>query len=73
MPFIENAPDVFCWTDTCNVWVIREGTAAILIDLGDASVLAALPRIGVTSVEWVLFTHTTTVSSARASRNSPDT
>ena len=57
MPFTEIAPDVFRWTDTCNVWVIRDGAAAILIDLGDASVLDALPQIGVTSVEWVLFTH----------------
>ena len=57
MPFTEIAPDVFRWTDTCNVWVIRDGAAAILVDLGDSSVLDALPQIGVTSVEWVLFTH----------------
>ena len=57
MPFVQIAPDIFRWTDTCNVWVIRDGTAAILIDLGDASVLDALPQIGVKGVEWVLFTH----------------
>lgn len=51
------APDVFCWSDTCNVWVIRDGTAAILIDLGDGSVLDALPEIGVNQIDWVLFTH----------------
>lgn len=50
-------PDVFRWTDTCNVYVIRDGEAALLIDLGDGSVLEHLPEIGVTRVEWVLFTH----------------
>jgi len=53
----EVAPDIFCWRDTCNVWAIRDGAAAVLIDLGNASVLDALPQIGVESVEWVLFTH----------------
>jgi glyoxylase-like metal-dependent hydrolase (beta-lactamase superfamily II) len=55
--FIQVASNVFCWQDTCNVWVIRDGAAAILIDLGDGSVLDALPEIGVEHVEWVLFTH----------------
>ncbi len=55
--FSNVAANVFCWADTCNVWVIRDGAAAILIDLGDGSVLDALPEIGVEHVEWVLFTH----------------
>jgi glyoxylase-like metal-dependent hydrolase (beta-lactamase superfamily II) len=50
-------PDLFVWTDTCNVYVIRQGDAALLIDLGDGSVLDHLPEIGVRRVEWVLFTH----------------
>lgn len=29
-------PNLFTWTDTCNVHVIRDGDAALLIDLGDA-------------------------------------
>jgi len=49
--------DVFLWSDTCNVYVIRDQDAALLIDLGDASVLDHLPEIGVRRVEWVLFTH----------------
>ena len=28
-------PNLFTWTDTCNVHVIRDGDAALLIDLGD--------------------------------------
>ncbi len=50
-------PDLFVWTDVCNVFVLRDGDAAILIDLGDGSILEHLPEIGVKRVEWVLFTH----------------
>lgn len=50
-------PDLFVWTDTCNVYVLRDGEAAVLIDLGDGSVLERLGEIGVRRVEWVLFTH----------------
>lgn len=57
MPFEQILPDVFQWTDTCNVYVVRDGDAALLIDLGDGSVLDHLPEVGVTRVEWVLFTH----------------
>jgi len=51
------APDLFVWTDTCNVYVLRDGDAALLVDLGDGSVLDHLGDIGVKRVEWVLFTH----------------
>lgn len=49
--------NLFCFTDTCNVYVLRQGDAALLIDFGDGDVLDALPDIGVNRVEWVLFTH----------------
>lgn len=55
--FLEIAPNVFRWADTCNVYVLRDGDAALLIDLGDGSILDRLHEIGVTQVEWVLFTH----------------
>ncbi len=55
--FTELARDVFLWKNTCNVYVLRDGEAALLIDLGDGSVLEALGEIGVRSVEWVLLTH----------------
>jgi glyoxylase-like metal-dependent hydrolase (beta-lactamase superfamily II) len=51
------ARDLFVWTDTCNVYVLRDGDTAVLIDLGDGSVLDRLGEIGVKRVEWVLFTH----------------
>ena len=50
-------PDLFVWNDTCNVYVVRDNDAALLIDLGDGSVLDHLKEIGVKRVEWVLFTH----------------
>ncbi len=50
-------PDLFVWTDTCNVYVVRDRQSALLIDLGDGSVLEHLAEIGVNKVEWVLFTH----------------
>ena len=55
--FREVAPGVFQWTDTCNVYVLRDGDTALLIDLGDGSVLDHLGELGVKRVEWVLFTH----------------
>lgn len=50
-------PDLFVWTDACNVYVVKDGDAALLIDLGDGSVLDHLGEIGVKQVDWVLFTH----------------
>lgn len=49
--------NLFVWSDTCNVYVLRDGDAALLIDLGDGSVLDHLGEIGVRRVEWVLLTH----------------
>lgn len=51
------APNLFVWTDTCNVYVLRNGDAALLIDLGDGTVLDHLGEIGVSRIEWVWFTH----------------
>lgn|GEM_PF-1492956 len=56
-PDPQTFPDLFMWTDTANVYVLRDGDAALLIDLGDGSVLDHLGQIGVKRVEWVLFTH----------------
>lgn len=56
-PDPQGQPDLFVWTDTCNVYVLRDGEAALLIDLGDGSVLDRLGELGVRQVEWVLFTH----------------
>lgn len=55
--FREVQPNLFLWSDACNVYVLKDGAAALLIDLGDGSVLDRLKDIGVSRVEWVLFTH----------------
>src|SRR6185369_12396166 len=49
--------DLFVWKDVCNVYVFRDGENALLVDLGDGSVLDHLSEIGVKKVEWVLLTH----------------
>jgi glyoxylase-like metal-dependent hydrolase (beta-lactamase superfamily II) len=49
--------DLFVWTDTCNVYVLRQGDSALLVDIGDGTVLEHLAEIGVKRVEWVLFTN----------------
>ena len=56
-PLPDILPELFVWTDTCNVYVLRDGDAALLIDLGDGSVLDHLAELGVRQVEWVLLTH----------------
>ena len=55
--FTEIRPGIFRWTDTCNVYVVRDGASAVVIDLGDGSILNALGTIGVKEIDWVLFTH----------------
>ncbi|MFM7059531.1 MAG: MBL fold metallo-hydrolase [Planctomycetota bacterium] len=50
-------PELFQWTDTCNVWLVRDGEACLLVDFGDGSLLPALPDIGVKTIERILLTH----------------
>ena len=54
---VDGQPDLFRWADTCNVYILRDGDAALLIDFGAGDVLDQLPRLGIRRVEWVLFTH----------------
>ncbi|MFO1002039.1 MAG: MBL fold metallo-hydrolase [Planctomycetaceae bacterium] len=55
-PDAEFFPQLFRWTDTCSVYVLRDGDAALLVNLGNGSVLPHLAEMGVTKVEWVMFT-----------------
>jgi glyoxylase-like metal-dependent hydrolase (beta-lactamase superfamily II) len=55
-PALAAWPEILVHRDTCNVYVLRDGDAAILFNLGDGSVLKRLEQSGVKSVEWVLFT-----------------
>lgn len=49
-------PDVFVHRDTCNVFVLRVDDSALLVNLGDGSVLDVLKENGVRNVEQILFT-----------------
>jgi len=40
-----------------NVGIVRDGPKALLIDCGDGSVADALPGLGITAVDRILFTH----------------
>src|SRR5919197_6624036 len=56
-PSVGVAPSVSRFKDTCNVYVLRSGRDAILIDAGSAAVLEHLDELGVDRVTDVLVTH----------------
>ncbi len=43
--------------DTCNIYLIRDGSRAVIIDFGSGKILDYLPQLGVTRVDWILHTH----------------
>ncbi len=47
---------IYRWADVVNVYVLRQGDAAILVNLGDGSVLQHLEKLGIEHLEWVLLT-----------------
>ncbi len=49
--------EVLLWRDVCNVYVIRDGDAAMMIDIGDGSIFEQLGKAGIRRLEWVLVTH----------------
>jgi len=51
------APSLSCFHDTCNVYVLRSGREAVLIDFGAGDVLDHLGELGVDRVTDVLVTH----------------
>ena len=57
MTFAEVAPQVFRHTSTAHSYVWRCGQQAVLINVGDGSVLAELPLLGVTQVLAAVLTH----------------
>jgi glyoxylase-like metal-dependent hydrolase (beta-lactamase superfamily II) len=54
---VEVAPGVGCFRDTCNVYVLRTGGEAVLVDFGSGAVLDRLADFGVDRVTDVLLTH----------------
>jgi glyoxylase-like metal-dependent hydrolase (beta-lactamase superfamily II) len=49
--------NLYSLEDTCNVYLIREGSRGILIDFGSGKILDYLPGLGISKIEWVLHTH----------------
>lgn len=52
----DGATAIYRLQSSCNTYVIKRQDRAILIDVGDASVLERLDEIGVNHVDWVLMT-----------------
>ncbi|MFN0170624.1 MAG: MBL fold metallo-hydrolase [Bryobacteraceae bacterium] len=57
MSFEPISEHLFRLRDTCNVYALIDGDAALLIDGGSGAALEHLAGLGVTHVEWVLHTH----------------
>src|SRR5512143_2649316 len=49
--------NLFLLEDTCNVYLVRDGSHGLLVDFGSGKILDHLPGLGVTQVDWVLHTH----------------
>ena len=54
---IQLLPDLFQFKDTCNVYVLKDGDAAIAIDYGSGDWVKQLGKIGVKRLEHVFLTH----------------
>ncbi len=53
----ELAADLYLWRDSCNVYAIRRGDEALLVDAGTGEVADHLAEIGVRRIAHVLHTH----------------
>jgi glyoxylase-like metal-dependent hydrolase (beta-lactamase superfamily II) len=51
------SPNLYMIGDVCNVYIVRRGDRAIVIDAGLGLVADALVELGIGHVEWVLHTH----------------
>jgi len=56
-PIERISDNLFRLEDTCNVYLIRDGSRGILIDFGSGKILDLLPLLGVSRVDWILHTH----------------
>lgn len=51
------SPNLFLLRDTCNVYVVKDGDRAILIDFGSGHILKLLSQVGITKIDAILHTH----------------
>ncbi len=49
--------NVWAFEDTCNVYVIKDGTSCVLVDFGSGKILDHLAAMGITKVDYILHTH----------------
>ncbi len=49
--------NLFLFEDTCNVYLIRSGDHALLIDFGSGHILDHLADLQIARVDWILHTH----------------
>lgn len=49
--------NLFVLEDTCNVYLIKQGSSGLLIDFGSGAILHHLPALGITTVDGILHTH----------------
>jgi glyoxylase-like metal-dependent hydrolase (beta-lactamase superfamily II) len=54
---LEVSPGVLRFRDTCNVYVLRAGREATLVDFGSGAVLDHLPEAGIERVTDIVLTH----------------
>ncbi|PYV87300.1 MAG: hypothetical protein DMG05_17875, partial [Acidobacteria bacterium] len=49
--------NLYLLEDTCNVYLVRDGSHALLIDFGSGKILDYLPHLEISQVDWILHTH----------------
>ncbi|MCZ2148741.1 MAG: MBL fold metallo-hydrolase [Bryobacterales bacterium] len=49
--------NLYLFEDTCNVYVVRDGSRCVLIDFGSGKILDHLRGLGIAHVDWILHTH----------------
>jgi glyoxylase-like metal-dependent hydrolase (beta-lactamase superfamily II) len=54
---VQLSPNLYWLRDTCDVYVLKDGSRAVLIDFGSGHVLDLLGQIDVNRVEAILHTH----------------
>ena len=57
MSLTQISKDVFLFKDSVNVYAIKDGKKAILIDFGSGEILNHLSEVGVSKVDYIFHTH----------------
>ena len=57
MSWKQLSENLYVWSDTCNVYCVKDGEHGLLIDAGSGVVVEHIEEIGVRQIDWVLHTH----------------